>query len=104
MIEHSWYAWLHRGARATTRRNRIFLRDSAGDFWGDPELVLHEYFHVLCQWQTHRLTIWRYLIESARRGYWNNCYEIEARRFATQHRQQLQELLSRGRRQHATRC
>src|SRR5262245_31589582 len=61
VIERSWYAWLHRGARATTRRNRIYLRDGASEFWCDSELVLHEYFHVLCQWQPRRLTIWRYL-------------------------------------------
>jgi len=93
VIEQSWYARLHRGARATTRRNRILLRDEAADFWRDPELVLHEYFHVLCQWQPRRLTIWRYLVESARHGYWNNCYEIEARAFATRHSARLEHLL-----------
>ncbi|GFE78322.1 hypothetical protein GCM10011487_03220 [Steroidobacter agaridevorans] len=61
------------------------LRGSAKDFWNDPELILHEYFHVLRQWQTRRLTIWRYLQESARNGYWHNCYEIEARAFAAAH-------------------
>lgn len=85
VIEHSFYARLHLGARATTRRGRILLRGSAKDFWNDPELVLHEYFHVLRQWQPRRLTIWRYLKESARCGYWQNCYEIEARAFAAAH-------------------
>ena len=47
VIEHSLYARLHFGARATTRRNRILLRDSASAFWREPDLVLHEYFHVL---------------------------------------------------------
>jgi len=93
VIEHSWYARLHVGARATTRRNRIFLRASAAEFWSDPELLLHEYFHVLRQWQMRRLTIWRYLFESLRNGYWNNCYEIEARSFAAQQRRRLQLLL-----------
>lgn len=85
VIENSLYARMHFGARATTRRGRILLRGSAKDFWNDPELILHEYFHVLRQWQTRRLTIWRYLKESARKGYWHNCYEIEARAFAAAH-------------------
>ena len=93
VIEHSLYARLHFGARATTRRNRILLRDSAAAFWRDPDLVLHEYFHVLRQWQPRRLTIWRYLVESLRRGYWLNRYEIEARQFAATHVTKLQKLL-----------
>jgi hypothetical protein len=93
VIEHSWYARLHVGATATTRRNRILLRGRAADFWTDPELLLHEYFHVLCQWQPRRLTIWRYLLESLSVGYWNNCFEIEARDFASQHRLRLQALM-----------
>jgi Domain of unknown function (DUF4157) len=95
VIEHSFYARLHFGARATTRRNRILLRDSAAAFWRDPDLVLHEYFHVLRQWQPRRLTIWRYLVESFRRGYWLNRYEIEARQFAAMHVSKLQKLLAR---------
>ncbi|WP_161965968.1 eCIS core domain-containing protein [Steroidobacter cummioxidans] len=85
VIENSLYARIHLGARATTRRGRILLSGSANDFWNDPELILHEYFHVLRQWQNRRLTIWRYLKESARNGYWHNCYEIEARAFAAAH-------------------
>ncbi|RPH54167.1 MAG: DUF4157 domain-containing protein, partial [Lysobacterales bacterium] len=54
VIERSAYARLHLGARATTRRNRILLRDSAETFWADPELILHEYFHVLRQWRPRR--------------------------------------------------
>ena len=85
IIECSLYARLHLGARATTRRSRILLSGSAQSFWSDPELVLHEYFHVLRQWQPRRLTILRYLLESLRHGYWLNGYEIEAREFASQH-------------------
>lgn len=85
VVEYSFYARLHFGARATTRRGRILLRGSAEDFWNDPELVLHEYFHVVRQWQPRRLTIWRYLTESVRNGYWHNRYEIEARAFAAEH-------------------
>ena len=95
VIEHSLYARLHFGARATTRRNRILLRDSAAAFWCDPDLVLHEYFHVLRQWQPRRLTIWRYAVESLRRGYWLNRFEIEARQFAATHSARLRQLLSR---------
>lgn len=95
VIEHSFYARLHFGARATTRRGRILLRGSAADFWNDPELVLHEYFHVIRQWQPRRLTIWRYLKESARNGYWQNTYEIEARAFAATHWRALNSRLEK---------
>jgi Domain of unknown function (DUF4157) len=95
VIEHSFYARLHCGARATTRRNRILLRDSAAAFWRDPDLVLHEYFHVLRQWQPRRLTIWRYLVEWLRRGYWLNRFEIEARQFAAAQTPRLHQLLAR---------
>lgn len=96
VIENSLYARCHFGARATTRRGRILLRGSAADFWDDPELVLHEYFHVLRQWQPRRLTIWKYLVESARRGYWFNRYEIEARAFAAAHWRGLKVRLQKG--------
>lgn len=95
VVERSMYARLHRGARATTRRNRILLRDSAESFWRDPDLILHEYFHVLRQWQPRRLTLWRYVVEWLRRGYWHNRYEVEARRFAATHCDRLQKLLER---------
>jgi hypothetical protein len=91
--EHSLYARLHIGARATTRRNRILLRHAAEQFWSDPELVLHEYFHVLRQWQPRRLTLFRYLIESLQHGYWMNRFEIEARDFARTQRDRFIELL-----------
>jgi Domain of unknown function (DUF4157) len=81
IVEHSWYARLHCGARATTRRNRILLRGSAAAFFADPALVLHEYYHVLRQWNAGRLSTAAYLRESLRRGYWNNRYERQARRF-----------------------
>jgi hypothetical protein len=95
VIERSAYARLHLGARATTRRNRILLRDSAETFWADPELILHEYFHVLRQWRPRRLTLWRYVVEWFRRGYWLNRFEIEARDFAAAHRERLGALLKR---------
>ena len=94
VIEYSAYARLHFGARATTRRDRILLRGSAAEFWRDPDLVLHEYFHVLRQWQPRRLTLWRYVLEWFRRGYWNNAFEIEARAFAALHCDKLRQLLT----------
>jgi hypothetical protein len=81
IVENSWYARLHFGARATTRRNRILLRGTVRDFLEDRELVLHEYFHVLRQWNRGRLTLARYLKEWVRAGYWQNRYERQARRF-----------------------
>jgi hypothetical protein len=85
IIEHSVWARLHGRAVATTRRNRIYLRGSAGDFFGNSALMLHEYCHVILQWQPGRLTVRGYLMECLRRGYWNNRFEIEAREFAARH-------------------
>lgn len=82
LVEHSWYAKLHRGARATTRRNRILLPGSVDEFLADPDLVLHEYYHVLRQWNRGRLSIPRYVGEWLRRGYLGSRYEREARRYA----------------------
>jgi hypothetical protein len=83
LVEHSWYCRLHWRARATTRRNRIFLRGSLDEFFADPELLLHEYYHVLRQWNRGRLSIRTYLVESLARGYWQNRYERQARRFVS---------------------
>jgi len=93
IIERSPYARLHFGARATTRRNRILLRGSAGEFFADPALVLHEYFHVLRQWNVGRLSTLAYLGEWLRRGYWANRYERQARRFVDLRLAAFRELL-----------
>ena len=93
VIEYSWFARLH-GAFATTRLQRIYLAGSAEDFFNNPWLMLHEYCHVLRQWQTGSLTVRRYLIECLRRGYWNNRFEVEAREFADQRAAQLHALLA----------
>jgi hypothetical protein len=79
--EHSWFARLHGRARATTRRNTIYLRGSLQEFFADPDLLLHEYFHVLRQWNRGRMSLLDYLVEWVRRGYWANRYERQARRF-----------------------
>jgi hypothetical protein len=79
--EHSWFAKLHGHAAATTRHNTIYLRDSIDEFFANPELLLHEYFHVLRQWNRGRMNVVDYLLEWYRRGYWQNRYERQARRF-----------------------
>ena len=96
VIENSLYARAHLGMCATTRPNRILLAISGAEFAANSELLLHEYFHVMRQWHPGHLTRWRYLTESARRGYHANRYEQEAREFAAVTRgrfeQYLQEL------------
>jgi len=82
IVEHSWLTRLHGRAVATTRRQRIYLRGSACEFFANPWLMLHEYCHVLHQWDPGRLSVPRYLLECARHGYWNNRFEVEAREFA----------------------
>jgi hypothetical protein len=85
IVEYSWINALHFWPQAVTRRNRIYLRWSAAKFHADTDLVLHEYFHVLRQWRTGRLTVPRYIRMSLRYGYWKNPYEVHARRFAALH-------------------
>src|SRR6267143_1735905 len=70
VIEHSWFA--------------------------DPWLMLHEYCHVIRQWQPGSLTAARYLLECLRRGYWNNRFEVEARAFADANVAHLHALLARA--------
>jgi len=96
VIEHSWFARLHGGAVATTRPGRIYLRGAAADFFANPRLMLHEYCHVIRQWQPGTLTAARYLLECLRRGYWNNRFEVEARAFADTHLAELHALLARA--------
>ena len=90
VIENSLYARAHLGMYATTRPNRILLANSGAEFAANPELVLHEYFHVIRQWHPGHLTRWRYLTESARRGYRANRYEQEAREFAAAARERFE--------------
>ena len=93
VIEYSLFARLHVSNNATTRRRRIYLRGCAADFFKNPSLMLHEYCHVLKQWEPRTLTVRGYLLESARRGYWNNRFEIEARAFADAHRERMHAML-----------
>jgi Domain of unknown function (DUF4157) len=94
VIEHSRYARLHLRAVATTRPERIYLRDGAAEFFANPWLMLHEYCHVVRQWRSGRLTVRRYLAECLRRGYWNNRFEVEARAFADLNVARLHALLA----------
>jgi hypothetical protein len=94
VIENSLYARAHLGMYATTRPNRILLANSGAEFAANPELVLHEYFHVIRQWRLGSLTRWRYLIESTRRGYRANRYEQEASEFAAAARERFERYLN----------
>lgn len=96
VIEHSLFARLHLRALATTRRKRIYLRGSAADFFSDPAFMLHEYCHVIRQWEPGALTTLRYVVEWLRRGYWDNRFEIEAREFAEDHLYRFRALLGRS--------
>jgi uncharacterized protein DUF4157 len=96
VIEHSWLVRLHGRAVATTRPRRIYLRGSAAEFFANPWLMLHEYCHVIRQWQPGSLTVPRYLLECLRRGYWNNRFEVEAREFADLHVASLRSLLAQA--------
>jgi hypothetical protein len=100
LIERSWLVRWHPRALATTRPNRIYLRGTIAEFAEfacDPELVLHEYFHVLNQWAPRRLTRLRYVAEWLRRGYFDNRFEVEAREFETMNQRWFRVLLARAR-------
>lgn len=71
---------------ATTRRRKIFINFPCEQFWNDPQLVLHEYYHVIQQWGRERMTIPGYLFR-----FWIK--EREAREFAARHRHRLEQCL-----------
>jgi|SRR5215467_10421727 len=96
VIENSFFARLHWNTLATTRRRRIYLRRSAKDFFSDPALMLHEYFHVIKQWEPRLLTSGRYLLECLRSGYFGNRFEIEARQFTDDNLYKFRLLLTRS--------
>jgi hypothetical protein len=107
LIERSRYARLHRGMCATTRPDRILLAISGAEFVADPELLLHEFYHVLRQWRTGYMSRLRYVMESIRRGYWANRYERDAREFTAatveQYRRVLRDQMAGGNRGHRER-
>ena len=88
------YVRLHgRRARVTTRPNRICLGCDMETFLGDPELMLHEYYHVLRQWNPGLMKRFSYLRECRRNGYFDNRYEVEARAFARENLRRFKSLL-----------
>ena len=95
VVEHSLFARMHFRINATTRRRRIYLVGTAQKFFADPTLLLHEYCHVMKQWEPGHLTTFRYLVEWFRKGYWDNRFQIEAREFATDNLYRFRALLNR---------
>ena len=66
---------------ALTLGNTIHLFNATSEqFQNDNRWVNHELTHVM-QFRRHGFLrfIWMYLAESARRGYYNNKFEVEAR-------------------------
>ena len=57
--------------------------------------MLHEYYQVIRQWNPGDLTVTRYLIESARNGYVNNRFELEAEEFAVRHLETFNRMTGR---------
>ena len=96
VVERSLFARLHFRIKATTRRRRIYLVGSAEQFFGDPALMLHEYCHVMKQWEPGHLTTLSYVIEWMRRGYWDNRFEIEAREFTADNLYRFRAMLTRS--------
>ena len=94
VFEHSLFVQVHGRAIATTRRRCIYLRGSGAEFFQNPWLMLHEYCHVIKQWEPRTLTVRSYLAECIRRGYWNNRFEVEARAFADTHSPRLSAMLA----------
>ena len=94
VIEHSWYAVLHGKILATTRRELILLNMGGDAFSQLPELVLHEYYHVVKQWRNGELSALKYVIESAKNGYINNKYEVATNRYVQQNISRFKHLLS----------
>jgi hypothetical protein len=69
-----------RSAAAITLWRTVFLAPNAHV---DVELLLHEFRHVQ-QFESSVSFPIQYLLESARRGYFDNRFEVEAREYATQ--------------------
>lgn len=95
--ERVWWLKPMPWVAAITGPSRIWLRGQAEDFFADPEFVLHEYHHVLNQWATRRLSIFRYLREWLRVGYRRNAFEVEARAFAAREGGRCRVLLAEAR-------
>src|SRR5690606_24977769 len=83
----------------TTRRNSIRLPPtlSVDEFFADHSLVLHEYYHVLRQWNTGQLSRRAYVAEFMRNGSADgNRFEDAADSFAKSHSDALKECLNKA--------
>jgi hypothetical protein len=96
VIANSPVAMAHGRAIAVTRRGAIYLSISGEAFLSDPRTMLEEYYHVIKQWDTGRMTILSYGILSGyaelRGGnsYDDNPFEIEAKDFARKNLSEFQ--------------
>ncbi|MBK0403344.1 hypothetical protein I5M27_10130 [Adhaeribacter sp. BT258] len=87
IVEHSWLARIARWVLKTPNVAMVLGRQihlsgvKKEDFLKDRYWVEHELCHVQ-QYKDHGLAgfLSKYLIESCRRGYYNNKFEAEARR------------------------
>jgi len=81
---------------ATTRKNKIIVYGTCDEFFagGNEAVVLEEYYHVLEQWNTGRLSLPKYAWAN-RHGYEKNKYEIEAQTWARDHVQEYLKCLGR---------
>lgn len=80
----------------TTRRNSIRLPPtlSFDEFFANRSLVLHEYYHVLRQWNTGQISRRAYAAEFMRNGSEDgNRFEDAANAFAKNHAQALKDCL-----------
>jgi hypothetical protein len=99
VVDRSAMPHMFTGSRTFTLPGTIVLPGSCTNFWRDPQLVLHEYYHVIDQWGTNRMTLGRYLLEGLRQevgggdGHKDNRFEKEADFFARTHRENLRDCL-----------
>jgi hypothetical protein len=73
--------------KATTRRNRIYVRDCAS-FLNQPCTILEEYYHVIGQWgrgMGYADYVWGW--RTGGYVYEDNRYEVEAKFFAAEYSQ-----------------
>ena len=83
----------------TTRKNKISLPIgySCNQFQSSPFLLLHEFYHVLRQWNTGKLTVSKYIAEWTKNGSGNaNKYERAANDFARNNETDLKNCLACG--------
>lgn len=84
--ENSWLARIAAGRIGAERvamvigKTIYLFHTTAGEFLADTDWVCHELKHVE-QYKRYGTAgfLWRYLWETARKGYYNNRFEVEAR-------------------------